>query len=97
MLKKAKDNTARLDEAIEELENAIIGDDIDTEKYHQKVSTLETLYKLRNGKSLRGSTELKDWIPVIGSLGGIMLIVTFEAFGHTLTSKSLAFTSKLKS
>jgi len=96
MLKKAKD-TARLDEAIEELEDAIIGDDIDTEKYHQKVSSLETLYKLRNGKSQRGSTELKDWIPVIGSLGGIALIVTFEAFGHTLTSKSLGFTSKLKS
>lgn len=95
MLKKAQDNT-RLDQAIEELENAIIGGDPETEKYTKMVTSLETLYKLRSGNKPR-STELKDWIPVIGSLTGIVVIVTFEAFGHTLTSKSLGFTSKLKS
>lgn len=95
MLKKAQDPT-RLDKAIEELENHIIGGDPDTERYAKQVVSLETLYKLRNGHK-PSKTELKDWIPVIGSLGGILVIVTFEAFGHTLTSKSLAFTSKLKS
>lgn len=96
MLKKAMDTT-RLDQAIEDLENAIIGiDDPETEKYQKMVSSLETLHKLRAGKNAR-STELRDWIPVIGSLGGILVIVTFEAFGHTLTSKSIGFTSKLKS
>lgn len=96
MLKNAKDANPRLDKAIEELENAIVGGDPETEKYTKMVTSLETLYKLRNGHK-PSKTELKDWIPVIGSLGGILVIVIFEAYGHTLTSKGLSFTSKLKS
>jgi len=95
MLKKAQDPT-RLDKAIEELENHIIGGDPDTERYLKQVSTLETLYKLREGEK-PSKTELKDWIPVIGSVSSIALIVIFEAFGYTVVSKSLGFVSKLKS
>lgn len=95
MLKKAPDTT-RLNKAIEELENAIIGGDPETERYTKMVSSLEILYKLRAGHN-PSKTELKDWIPLIGSIGGILVIVIFEAFGHTLTSKSLGFASKLKS
>jgi hypothetical protein len=95
MLKKAMDTT-RLDKAIEELENVIIGGDPDTERYIKQVSSLEILYKLRAGHK-PSQLELKDWIPVIGSISGILVIVIFEAFGHTLTSKSIGFVSKLKS
>lgn len=95
MLKKAQDTT-RLDQAIEELENAIIAGDPETERYTKMVSSLEILYKLRVGHK-PSKTELKDWIPLIGSVGGILVIVIFEAFGHTVTSKSLGFVSKLKS
>ena len=49
MLKKAVDTT-RLDKAIEELENAIISGDPETEKYTKMVSSLESLYKLRSGE-----------------------------------------------
>lgn len=97
MLKKAPDPT-RLDQAIEELETTIITLDPenDTEKIDKMVSMLEKLHKLRNGEQ-PSKTELKDWIPLIGSIGGILVIVIFEAFGHTLTSKSVGFVSKLKS
>ena len=94
MLKKPLEPT-RLDKAIEELENHIIGGDPDTERYAKQVSSLETLYKLRSGYK-PSKTELKDWIPVIGSLGGIFVIVMFEAFGYSVVSKSIGFVSKLK-
>jgi hypothetical protein len=95
MLKKPQ-ATTRLDRAIEELENHIIGGDPDTERYMKQVSALETLYKLRDGEK-PSKPELKDWIPVIGSVSSVALIVIFEAFGHSVASKSLGFVSKLKS
>lgn len=85
-----------LDSIIENLEQFIISADEDSAEYTTLVDNLEKLYKLKRGHR-PSTTELKDWIPVIGSIGGIALIVLFEAFGHTLTSKSLGFTSKLKS
>lgn len=96
MLKKAKETNPRLEKAIEELENAIIAGDPETERYTKMVSSLDLLYKLRTGHK-PSQTELKDWIPVIGSIGGIIVIVVFEAFGHALTSKSVGFVTKLKS
>lgn len=95
MLKKPTPTNPRIETAIEELENSIVGGDPESDRYMKQVSTLETLYKLRNGHKPT-KTELKDWIPVIGSLSGILVIVLFEAYGHTLTSKSLGFVGKLK-
>lgn len=94
MLKKAKD-TARLDQAIEELENTIIGADPETEKYQKMVASLETLYKLKSGKHV-SKVEFKDLLPIIGSLTGIVIICIFEAYGHTIVSKGLGFVSKQK-
>ena len=95
MLNKAQDQT-RLDKAIEELENSIIGGDPETEKYTKMVSNLETLYNLRSGEK-PSKMELKDWIPVIGSTAGIVIIAVFEAHGHTIVSKGLSLLPKLKS
>ena len=50
-------DTTRLDKAIEELENAIISGDPETEKYTKMVSSLESLYKLRSGEK-PSKTEL---------------------------------------
>lgn len=94
MLKKAMDTT-RLDKAIEELENAIIGADPEAEKYQKMVASLETLHKLRAGKHV-SSVELKDLLPIIGTLTGIIIICIFEAYGHTIVSKGLGFVSKPK-
>ncbi len=95
MPKKAQDTT-RLDAAIVDLENHIVTGDPDTDIYLKQVSTLEILYKLRDGHKPT-QLELKDWMPIIGSLGGILIIVIFEAFGYTVVSKGLGFVSKLKS
>lgn len=95
MLKKAQDNT-NLNKIIEDLEEHIMTGDPETERYTKMVSSLEQLYKLRSGHK-PSQTELKDWIPVIGSITGIAVIVVFEAFGHALTSKSVGFVTKLKS
>lgn len=37
---------------------------------------------------VKEKTQLKDWFGVIGVLGSTLLIVSFEAFGHTFTSKA---------
>ncbi|AWN03277.1 hypothetical protein PBI_CAMILLE_30 [Microbacterium phage Camille] len=86
---------SRLDKAIEELENAIIGGDPETEKYTKMVSSLEILYKLKNGHK-PSKLEIKDWMPIIGSLSGILVICLFEAYGHTIVSKGLGFVQKAK-
>lgn len=95
MLKKASDTNPRLNKAIEELENAIIAGDPETEKYTKMVDSLEQLYKLRAGDK-PSKTELKDWIPVIGSIGSVLVIAVFEAHGHTIVSKALGFVAKPK-
>lgn len=93
--KKAKTQT-NLEQIIANLEEALKSiDEYETEKYDEMVANLEKLYKLKNGEN-RFSTELSEWIPVIGSLSGITVIVLFEAFGHTLTTKALSFVSKVK-
>lgn len=96
MLKKPAEET-KLDQIIEELEDHILTEDLDSKDYKKMVTNLETLYKLREGNKPKHQLELKDWIPVIGSIGGILVIVTFEAFGHTVATKGLGFVSKLKS
>lgn len=95
MLKKAASTNPRLPQAIEELENAIIGADPETEKYSKMVSSLEILYKLQNGHK-PSRLEIKDWMPIIGSLSGILIICVFEAYGHTIVSKGLSFVGKPK-
>lgn len=94
MFKTSKEDT-RLEKMIEELENYILSEDVESDNYTKMVDQLGTLYKYRQDNAEK-KTELKDWIPVIGTVGGILLIVTFEAFGHTITSKSLSIATKIK-
>lgn len=94
--KKANPTNPKLDEIILNLEDALIGEDETSDTYTKMVSNLETLYKLRSGHK-PSKTELKDWIPAMGSLGGILAIIIFESFGHTMTSKAIGFVGKLKS
>lgn len=92
---KAKD-PENLSQIIEELENALIGGDPDSELYARQAKILETFYGIRNGDKPK-RTDLKDWIPVIGTLSSVVVIAVFEAFGHTIVSKGLAFVAKPKS
>lgn len=96
MLGKKVVEKTKLDETIEEVHRQMESLTADSDEYAAMVEQLEKLYKIKDPKS-KDQVNLKDWIPVIGSIGGILVIVTFEAMGHTLTSKALGFTSKLRS
>lgn len=95
-MRKTPPDLTRLNQAIEELENSIIGGDPETKQYTKMVSNLEKLYELRSGEQ-PAKTEFKEWIPVIGSTVGIVIFAVFEASGHTIVSKGLSLLPKLKS
>lgn len=94
---------AQLEEAIVANLEFLDGCNPDTREYAQ---TLEQLEKLRSIhltfdperiEEKKNKAILKDWIPVIGSVGGILTIVVFEGLGHTVTTKALGFVTKVKS
>lgn len=101
------DNNAKLEELIRRAAERLEGQDEETEEYSTTLNRYERLNKIKKSVILEPATvqevtvdkdrvRFKDFIPVIGSLGGIAIIVVFEAFGHTLTSKATAFVSKTK-
>lgn len=65
----------------------------DSPEYAAMVKQLIELHKIKD-PGLRESTTLKDWIPVIASLSGIALIIVYESFGHSFTSKAASFIRK---
>lgn len=91
--KKAKTKT-QLDEAIAEVHKQMASLTADDPAYSTMVDQLDKLYKIKDPQS-KTKAEFKDWIPVIGTIGGILVIVTFEAYGHTMTSKALSFVRKV--
>lgn len=95
MLKKAKEQTT-LDEIISETEDHLKTETVGTDDYYKLVDALSALYKLRDGTA-PSKLEMKDWLPVIAVVGQVLIIVLFESFGHTVTSKAIGFVQKLKS
>ena len=65
----------------------------DSPEYAAMVKQLIELHKIKD-PGLRESTTLKNWIPVIASLGGITLIIVYESLGHSFTSKAASFIRK---
>lgn len=100
---------ASLDDAIERVTKELGDHDVASVEHKETVKQLQSLHQIRKDAlpdptavletktaSKKDRVKFKDFIPVIGSLGGIAIIVVFEAFGHTLTSKATAFVSKSK-
>lgn len=102
------DNLTKLDDAISKNLDILIDDEDErSDMYGTVLERTEKLSKIRKSITPEPETvpepivdkdrvRFKDLLPVIGSLGGIAIIVVFEAFGHTLTSKATAFVSKSK-
>jgi hypothetical protein len=101
------ENLAKLDAVISDAAEALKVEDERTDIYETVLGRVERLYKLRKAITPeppqvqevvvdKDRVRFKDFIPVIGSVGGILVIVAFEAFGHTLTSKATAFVQKSK-
>ena len=93
MLKKNKQEKTPLDEAIEQVHEEMRTLTADSPEYAKCVDQLDKLYKIRDPKS-KERTVLKDWIPVIGSIGGVLVIIAYESMGHSLTSKAVNFIRK---
>ena len=93
---KRKPKEARaaiIDDLIEDLKRQMDVTLADSPEYAAMVKQLAELYKIKDSNA-RDRTTLKDWIPVIASLSGIMLIILSESFGHSFTSKAASFIRK---
>lgn len=93
MLRKTKQEKSQLDTAIEEIHRQMAVLTADDPAYAKMVDQLEKLYKIQDPKS-KDRTVLRDWIPVIGSIGGVLVIIAYEQMGHSLTSKAVSFIRK---
>lgn len=89
---KHKDQTD-LEEQIAEVHRQMHEVTPDSPEYAKMLEQLTLLYKIKDPKS-ENRTSLKDWIPVIGSIGGIVVIIVWESKGHAFTSKAASFIRK---
>lgn len=98
-------NLDALDETIVRYHEYLVGVDEGTSEYTTALDQLTKLYDLRRKMTPeappapeptvdKDRTRFKDWLPIIGSVGGILVIVAFEAAGHGVTSKALGFVRK---
>ena len=101
------DNPAKLEKIIDAVADRLEKTDVLSDDYSNILDKYDRLNKINKNNRPepipvpevvvdKDRVRLKDLLPIVGSLGGIAIIVVFEAFGHTLTSKATAFVSKPK-
>ena len=93
IFKRKPKETTLIEEEIARVREEMQTVTADSPEYAAMVKQLIELYKIKD-PNLRESTSLKDWIPVIASLGGIVLILVYESFGHSFTTKAATFLRK---
>lgn len=93
MLRKKQEQKTIVEELIEDLKRQMDTVPADSPEYAAMTKQLGELYKIKDPNA-RDRTSLKDWIPVIASLSGITLIIVYESFGHSFTSKAATFIRK---
>jgi hypothetical protein len=84
---------SQLQEAIKQVHDEMRDLTADQPEYARCVEQLKELYKIQDPSS-KDRAVLRDWIPVIGSIGGVLVIIAYESFGHSLTSKAVSFIRK---
>jgi len=89
---KPKDQTD-LEEQIAEVHRQMHTVTADSPEYAKMLEQLANLYKIKDPKS-KESTSLRDWIPVIGSIGAVLIVLVYESTGHSFTSKAVSFIRK---
>ena len=90
-----------VDDLISKAEEVLVGLDAGSDEHAKALSALERLYKIRLSLvpapipievvevvADKDRVRFKDWLPIIATLAGTIIIVGAEAFGHTLTSKA---------
>lgn len=109
MSTEPQDIVATLDEAIVRDTKLLADTTPGTEEHKQIMESLERLHLIRHeivpdptklvelqATDKKDKVKFKDFLPMISSLAGIGVLVVFEAFGNTLTSKAMAFVTKGK-
>lgn len=89
--KQVKINIQKLDNEIGAVADALNGLTTGDPDYKPTLKKLTKLLALKEEYFQKNKTELRDWIPAIGTASAVLLIVAFEAFGHSVTSKALTF------
>lgn len=104
MLNNTPTDLTKLDETIAAAHKHLNDIDEASPEYAHIVDQLEKLYRIRTNcihpekdkaEADKDKMHFKDWIPVISTIGGILVIVVFEAAGHSVTSKALSFVKKV--
>lgn len=90
---KTKPDQTDLEEQIAEVHRQMHTVTADSPEFAKMAEQLANLYKIKDPQSEK-STSLKDWIPVIGSIGGVLVIIVYESMGHSLASKAVNFIRK---
>lgn len=90
--RQMKQNIQKLDKEIGahlDILNDLLADD---PQYVKTMDTVEQLLerreKLTSMSRPKRQTTLNDWMPVIATVGGAVVIGLIEAHGHTFTSKA---------
>lgn len=95
MLRKKAKEVSPIDQDIADVREQMKALTADDPAYAKCVEQYQNLMKIKASNSPDRVT-FKDWIPVIGTLSAVLVIVTFEAFGHSMTSKAMSFAPKPK-
>ena len=90
---KPKQTQTDLEEQIAEVHRQMFATTADAPEFAKMREQLSELYKIKDPKS-KESTTLKDWIPVIGSVGAVLIVLVYESTGHSFTSKAISFIRK---
>lgn len=90
---KSNRKESTLEEQIEDVHRQMFATPAHSPEYAKMAEQLAALYKIKDPRS-ENRAHLKDWIPVIGSIGGVLVIIAYEQFGHSLTSKAVSFIRK---
>lgn len=78
----------------------------ETEDYSKTLTQVERLCKITKSlqpelpapveEKKRDRSRIEPWIPVIGSLAGILVVGIMEITGHSMASKAAGFINKIK-
>lgn len=93
-IKKQKEETPLLDEAIADVYREMTVCNADSAEYAKMVKQLEKLYKIK-GRNVPESVSSDTKAIIIGNLVGILIIVGYERT-NIATSRALMFLFKLR-
>lgn len=90
--RQTKQNIQKLDKEIGALLDTLNDSTIDDSAYQDTMKSVKKLTRrkeeLINLSTPKHRTTLTDWMPVIATVGGAVVIGLIEAHGHTFTSKA---------